>query len=240
MVLSALAAGLCHLTDETNNRIPVAVLILLIAALIENLTEPFHVYNVIYGRSSQNKQAELLSSFAQTLTTYFLIRFFDWGVVAFAVGQFTYSIVLALLHFHILGQNTSANYHEVYDVIPIPSPKSSAHINVHHPTIWKLLYWSTSDYHEYCLGKDDGVMFIDIEHHKLLREFMRGAGLKFVLMQGDKILLFILAWYHMAPMHQLAELCIISKIIDLLSKSVFLKVEDTAFGIFTTDLSRES
>ena len=55
MVLSGLAAMLSHYTDAVNNTIPVAVLILLISALVENLTEPFNVRNIVQGQASHSK-----------------------------------------------------------------------------------------------------------------------------------------------------------------------------------------
>jgi hypothetical protein len=79
----------------------ISILLIVVAALIENLCEPFYVEMLMNMEFSMRAKAESISIFVKSVLTYVLIYYGGFGLLAYALAQVAYSSCLFCVYFTI-------------------------------------------------------------------------------------------------------------------------------------------
>ena len=76
-------------------------------------------------------------------------------------------------------------------------------------------------------------MFVHPEHQDLLREFSKSVGLKYLLSEGEKLLMIALNLLGTTTTEQMAEYSLIGALVGLVARFLFQPAEEAAFNAFS-------
>ena len=141
----------------------VSILITVVAAFTENLCEPYYVCMLLKMEFQMRAKAESVSIFVKSVLIYFLI-YKGLGLLGYALAQIAYGIVLVSMYSFINSGGEKGLINEYYTVKEVKT-------NFEKGDKW---------YDKYILK----------DHMVDLAQFSQLCVLKFVLTEGEKIVIF--------------------------------------------------
>lgn len=140
----------------------ISILITVVAAFIENLCEPYYVCMLLKMEFQMRAKAESVSIFVKSVLIYYLI-YKGLGLLGYALAQIAYGIVLVSMY-SFINSGPKSLISEYYTVKEVKT-------NFEKGDKW---------YDKYILK----------DHMKDLAQFSQLCVLKFVLTEGEKIVIF--------------------------------------------------